>query len=334
MSTIIFIFDIVLIIIFACSGTLNVTAYCKHKHVRDLETGVLMFFYCLNSMIIFMSDFLLKVPLFEGAYHVLTYFGVKVICGIAISALYLCLTSSFLEKKIGFLHAIVMMPLICVTVYVGSLNGSATQHWIFYTIRQIYLAGYVLYYFIYYAYSRDSEYQIRISKYRPLFLVGGIFAFLVFVEDSTVIFNFQYVVNILDLKVFTEHNLSEDIFFAILAIIGVKNGFSQLTQSMEQAEATPCKTGPEKEVLLEKDVPVEEEPFITAYGLSNRQRDVLFLLMKDGTYQKMAEELGLSVGTVKFHAHGIYEKTDSRNRSELIHKYKEFYESRGQDPLT
>jgi DNA-binding CsgD family transcriptional regulator len=279
-------------------------------------------------MIIFMSDFLLKVPLFEGAYHVLTYFGVKVICGIAISALYLCLTSSFLEKKIGFLHAIVMMPLICVTVYVGSLNGSATQHWIFYTIRQIYLAGYVLYYYICYAYSKDREYQMRISKYRSLFLVGGIFAVLVFVEDSTVIFNFQYVVNILDLKVFTEHNLSEDIFFAILAIIGVKNGFSQLTQSIEQAEATPCKAGPEKEV------PLEEEPFITAYGLSNRQRDVLFLLMNDCTYQKMAEELGLSVGTVKFHAHGIYEKTDSRNRSELIHKYKEFYESRGQNTLT
>jgi len=328
MSTIIFIFDIVLIIIFACSGTLNVTAYCKHKHVRDLETGVLMFFYCLNSMIIFMSDFLLKVPLFEEAYHVLTYFGVKVICGIAISALYLCLTSSFLESKIGFLHAIVMMPLICVTVYVGSLNGSATQHWIFYTIRQIYLAGYVLYYFICYAYSKDREYQLRISKYRSLFLVGGIFAILIFVEDSTVIFNFQYVVNILDLKVFTEHNLSEDIFFAILAIIGIKNGFSQLTQSMEQTEAIRCKAGREKEV------PSEEDLFITAYGLSNRQRDVLFLLMKDWTYQKMAEELGLSVGTVKFHAHGIYEKTDSRNRSELINKYKEFYVSRGENPLT
>ncbi len=334
MSTIIFIFDIVLIIIFACSGTLNVTAYCKHKHVRDLETGVLMFFYCLNSMIIFMSDFLLKVPLFEEAYHVLTYFGVKVICGIAISALYLCLTSSFLESKIGFLHAIVMMPLICVTVYVGSLNGSATQHWIFYTIRQIYLAGYVLYYFICYAYSKDREYQLRISKYRSLFLVGGIFAILIFVEDSTVIFNFQYVVNILDLKVFTEHNLSEDIFFAILAIIGIKNGFSQLTQSMEQTEAIRCKAGREKEVPSEEEVPLEEDLFITAYGLSNRQRDVLFLLMKDWTYQKMAEELGLSVGTVKFHAHGIYEKTDSRNRSELINKYKEFYVSRGENPLT
>lgn len=334
MSTTIFIFDIVLIIIFACSCTINVTAYCKTKHVREFETGMLMFFYCLNSMIIFMSEFLLKLPLFEGAYNVLTYFSVKVISGIAISTLYMLLTASLLEKKIGILHAIIMMPLICITVYVGDLNGSVSQHWVFYTIRQIYLACFVLFYFIRYAFSKDREYKVRIRAYRFLFLIGGLFSLLIFAEDSMVIYHFQYVINTLNLKVFMEHNLSEDIFFVILAVIAVKSGFSQLIQRKEPAEIMESGIPLPVAAVCEAKTPCPEDPFIRTYGLSNRQRDVLYLLLKDKTYQDMGKELGLSVGTVKFHAHGIYEKTDSRNRSELIGRYEKFYESRQQTPLT
>ncbi|MFT4006052.1 MAG: helix-turn-helix transcriptional regulator [Lacrimispora sp.] len=334
MSTTIFIFDIVLIIIFVCSCTINITAYCKTKHVREFETGMLMFFYCLNSMIIFMSEFLLKQPLFEGAYNVLTYFSVKVICGSAISTLYMLLTASLLEKKIGILHAIIMMPLICVTVYVGDLNGSVSQHWEFYTIRQIYLACFVLSYFIRYAFSKDREYKIRIRPYRFLFLIGGIFSVLIFAEDTIVIFHFQYVINTLKLKVFIEHNLSEDIFFVILAVIGIKSGFLQLIQKSGPAEIMESGIPLSAVAVCEVKTSYPEDPFIKAYGLSNRQRDVLYLLLKDKTYQEMGEELGLSVGTVKFHAHGIYEKTDSRNRSELIDKYEKFYENQEQTTLT
>lgn len=334
MSTMIFIFDIVLIIIFACSCTINVTAYCKTKHVREFEIGMLMFFYCLNSMIIFMSEFLSKLPLFEGAYNVLAYFGIKVICGIAISTLYMLLTASLLEKKIGIFHAIIMMPLICVTVYVGDLNGSVSQHWIFYTIRQIYLACFVLYYFIWYAYSKDREYKIRIRAYRRLFVISGIFSVLIFAEDSMVIFHFQYVINTLNLKVFMEHNLSEDVFFVIMAVIGLKSGFSQLIQRKEPEEIVESGTPLSGMAAAREKTSCPEDPFIKTYGLSNRQCDVLYLLLKDKTYQEMGEGLGLSVGTVKFHAHGIYEKTNSKNRSELIGKYEEFYESRKENPLT
>lgn len=326
MRTTTFIFDIVLIMIFVCACTVNVTAYCKTKHVRELETGMLMFIYCLNAMIIFMSEFLVKLPFFEGAYNVLNYFGVKVICGIAISTLYLCLTAELLEKKPGILHGAFLLPLICVTVYVGDLNASVRQHWIFYTIRQIYLVGFALYYFISCAVSRDENYKMRMKRYRPIYIIACIFAGLILVEDSLVIFNFQYVINTLNLKVFMEHNLSEDVFFVILAVFAVRNGFIQLINSKEPVSDT----GPSgaQAVLMteqEESEKVPEDLFVTEYSLSKRQRDVLFLLLKDKPYQEMGDELGLSVGTVKFHAHGIYEKTDSKNRSELIRKYREFH---------
>lgn len=106
----------------------------------------------------------------------------------------------------------------------------------------------------------------------------------------------------------------------ILAVTVTKSGFVQLIHIKEEQ--------PLKEMTQEAAaVEVLEDLFVTRYALSNRQRDVLYLLLKDKTYQEMGNELGLSVGTVKFHAHGIYDKTDSKNRSELISKYRKFYEN-------
>lgn len=320
MRTIIFIFDIVLIMVFVCACTINVTVYCKTKHVRQLGVGILMFFYCVNGIIIFMSEFLVGIPFFQGAYNALTYLGVKMICGVLISTLYLFLTTNVLEKKFGVLHAVVLLPLICVTVYVGDLNASVRQHWIFYTIRQIYLAGFSGYYFIACAIKKEPEYRMRMKQYLPAFILAGFFAGMILIEDSLVIFHFQYVVNTLNLKVFMEHNVSEDLFFVILAVTVTKSGFVQLIHIKEEQ--------PLKEMTQEAAaVEVLEDLFVTRYALSNRQRDVLYLLLKDKTYQEMGNELGLSVGTVKFHAHGIYDKTDSKNRSELISKYRKFYEN-------
>ncbi|WP_124065754.1 helix-turn-helix transcriptional regulator [Clostridium sp. E02] len=314
MRTINFIYDMGLIIVFVCACTVNAASYIKTKQIRELRISMLMFFYCVNSLLIVMSEFLSELPFFEGAYNVLTYFGIKVICGIAISTLYLCLTTELLEKKFGGMHVAALLPLICVTVYVGDLNASVMQHWFFYTVRQIYLAGFALYYFVSYKVSREAEYKMRIKKYRLVFIIAGIFAVLIFVEDTFVIFHFQYVINTLGMKLFMEHNFSEDIFFVIIAVYAVRYGLLRLINK--------------KESLSKKRVAaMPEDRFVGAYGLSSRQCDVLFLLLKDKTYQEMGDLLGLSVGTVKFHAHGIYEKTESKNRSELIQKYREFHSS-------
>lgn len=319
MRTIIFIFDIVLIMVFVCACTINVTVYCKTKHVRQLGMGILMYFYCVNAIIIFMSEFLVRIPFFQGTYNVLSYLGVKMICGVIISTLYLFLTVDVLEKKFGVFHAVVLLPLICVTVYVGDLNASVRQHWIFYTIRQIYLAGFSAYFFLTCAISREPEYRLRMKQYLPTFILAGVFAGMILIEDSLVIFHFQYVVNTLHLKVFMEHNVSEDLFFVILAVKVIKGGFVKLIHMKEEQPLNEM-------VQVAAAVEVLEDLFVTKYALSNRQRDVLYLLLKDKTYQEMGNELGLSVGTVKFHAHGIYDKTDSKNRSQLILKYRKFYE--------
>lgn len=61
--------------------------------------------------------------------------------------------------------------------------------------------------------------------------------------------------------------------------------------------------------------PVEELP-----GLTAREMEILQLMVKGKTSQKVAERLGCSVNTVNHHAKSIYRKLNVHNRSELARK--------------
>ena len=55
-------------------------------------------------------------------------------------------------------------------------------------------------------------------------------------------------------------------------------------------------------------------------GLSKRENEILQLLSKGLLYKEIAEQLGISVGTVRQHIHKIYEKLHVQNRTEALNK--------------
>lgn len=54
--------------------------------------------------------------------------------------------------------------------------------------------------------------------------------------------------------------------------------------------------------------------------LSNRENEILQLLSKGLLYKEIAEQLAISVSTVRQHIHHIYEKLHVQNRTEAINK--------------
>lgn len=55
-----------------------------------------------------------------------------------------------------------------------------------------------------------------------------------------------------------------------------------------------------------------------AYKLSNREAEVLRLVVRGKSNQEIADELFLAVGTVKTQIHNILVKTEQQNRTTLI----------------
>jgi len=61
-----------------------------------------------------------------------------------------------------------------------------------------------------------------------------------------------------------------------------------------------------------------KNPFLDL--LSNREKEILQLLAKGLLYKEIAEQLGITTGTVRIHIHKIYEKLHVQNRTEAINK--------------
>jgi len=72
-----------------------------------------------------------------------------------------------------------------------------------------------------------------------------------------------------------------------------------------------------KLVSLFREEHIESEP---TTGLSKRENEILQLLSKGLLYKEIAEQLGISIGTVRQHIHKIYEKLHVQNRTEALNK--------------
>jgi DNA-binding NarL/FixJ family response regulator len=64
--------------------------------------------------------------------------------------------------------------------------------------------------------------------------------------------------------------------------------------------------------------PPRQEP--SAAVLSGRQKEIIAFLAKGYLYKEIADQLGLSVETIRTHIHNIYEKLHVRSRTEAVMK--------------
>jgi len=55
--------------------------------------------------------------------------------------------------------------------------------------------------------------------------------------------------------------------------------------------------------------------------ITKREMQLLELLADGLLYKEIAQQLGITVGTVKQHIHKIYDKLQVNNRTEAINKY-------------
>src|SRR6266487_3356126 len=64
----------------------------------------------------------------------------------------------------------------------------------------------------------------------------------------------------------------------------------------------------------------QDKNAIPVEALSNRENEILQLLSKGLLYKEIADQLSISVSTVRQHIHNIYEKLHVQNRTEAINK--------------
>ena len=65
-----------------------------------------------------------------------------------------------------------------------------------------------------------------------------------------------------------------------------------------------------------------KEEFCRNFSISDREREIVDLLIEGTPNMEIAENLCISINTVKTHVQNIYQKTDVSNRVQLLHRLK------------
>lgn len=133
--------------------------------------------------------------------------------------------------------------------------------------------------------------------------------------DTFVIFNIDQYSDIV-FKI-NNRNVSEDIYTIILSIAIIYFCNRDFPLSVLEKDAAKLEEN-------QSDEPVLLAPFCDAYQLTQREREVLSLLLECKTNQDIANELFLSIGTVKTHIHNIFVKLEVNKRAEVFVSYQLF----------
>lgn len=123
---------------------------------------------------------------------------------------------------------------------------------------------------------------------------------------------------------FTVYENDEKVFEALKAGASgylLKNtGLLQLIEALKELHngGSPMSANiARKLVTLFREEHAEAKP---TTGISKRENEILQLLSKGLLYKEIADQLGISVGTVRQHIHKIYEKLHVQNRTEALNK--------------
>lgn len=209
--------------------------------------------------------------------------------------------------------------------------------WLFYSIRQFYRFGFLLFFIYRHATAQDEQLKQRLRHF--VIPLTGVF-FLncsILIEDSLMISHLGPV--LFDSPWMSERNFSENFLWVFLCWCIIYVCSQQLfdripaqTALSEDAAPEPASVAPEKSITqTEAHTDTAAGPllqnlpaFAEYYKLTPREIEILKCLVQCQHTSEICDELNISMGTVKTHIHNIYMKLEINTRAELIRELSEF----------
>lgn len=201
----------------------------------------------------------------------------------------------------------------CLIVY--TMAESALRQWLFYELRQVFLAGTGVVIVWCYRHQTDEVERIRLRRFKWLFFVSVVLLVLIVIEDTIVIFILDPLNAVTPAPLYlSERNFSENLLASVYAIFAIYQAGKMLQLRFnEPIEANTSVRERHIEDLLPS--------YCARHDLTARERDILVLILKGKDNQNIASELHVALGTVKAHTHNIMVKANCASRQDLIRDF-------------
>lgn len=272
----------------------NSFQYLRHRKKEYLFASLLFVFLIIESGIVALSEFSLS---FEKLYetsdllYICMYFNYFIIIMIGRTIVGYAYDDPFTFKE--------KLMAVLIPVVVIIVDTFISYEWLDIVIYSLFYFSIIYLCYRYYLNNRPS------SK-KTLWLLGSIvvIACIGIIEVVEYYVSYQETAEIITSQVTLDYrNLSFDLIKLILSVVAIKKIFSSF-------DSTDSKLNIDEQVKL-----LTEE-----YELTNRQEEIVKLIVKGHSNKDIAELLFITEGTVKTHIHNIFKKVDISNRNQLLTK--------------
>ncbi|HIY82904.1 response regulator transcription factor [Rubneribacter sp.] len=192
------------------------------------------------------------------------------------------------------------------------------RKWILYSLRQFFLLGASLYFWLQYLGIDSAVERTRYRRKVPIMAVFTALAILIFLEDTVVMLLVPEPAshgNFLT-EFLYRRNIAEIALFVCIIGYAVRSSVRALELKRDQPPSPADLTNPHQRQMQEA-LPY----FAKRHELSSREEEILGYMLDGMSNQQIAQLLQVTVGTVKTHTSHIFKKVGAANRADLVQKF-------------
>lgn len=325
-----FLYENFLLIIHTATLSFALCLYLTRRQDRGelLPVIGLFTFYLLDNLVLEASS---AVPVFTAFYDrsFLTSPSIKSVIYLGIGYFTLLFWARARDSRFNPSQtaALVFLGLWLFFIPLAGLN--ATTNWLYFSGYQVFSILTALW--AVWALRRDPP--ARHGRWlRALVWTVLLMSVVIAAEDTYVIFQVDSY-DPESLQIFSR-NISEDILRLILCVFffvrflpghdAPQETPAAVPETAVVPEPEPEEVAPEPEISPEEREEQRRMQYFQSLGLTDREMEIMTLLLDDANNQQISETLHISPGTVKAHIHNIYQKCAVTHRYELVRQYETF----------
>ena len=325
-GTLLFVYGIVFVLVCMLTTSVSVCSYLVSHRRLYVSLSSFFFFDMLESALVFLDEYLgnknaidfvmLDFPMTHSLLKLLLS------CGVIASAwsFVLCVTDRFEERVFSVPVAIFAVG-EALSLLIPNNNLEQLSFYALRSLAMLAALGFIGWVAMH---GQEKGLVSYLHTLRRVFIVLAVLVLMVLLEDT---------VNLAGPFIYGEaasrsgflwsaewlyfsagRNVSENLMTLYASYMTIKNGAQIL--SMRFAEPPTANTS-----IAQQHVDSRLDYFCDTRGISQREREVLRLIIEGKSNPQIAGELYISIGTVKAHVHAIYRKCEVNDRATLLQEF-------------
>lgn len=314
--TALFYYTLIVMLIVAIAASVCVSAYFVSRRRTFLYLAISLLFYFFDVSLVFKDSFVTPQTVLDAA----SFWDVgdpvvSVIFGTG-TLLFLWLALCQYVGKGGpvmrFAPAAVFAVASLVAYY--SIGHVQWREFVFYSMRTALLLFYLAVLTVWYVSARDAATRETLGRHKVVALVAFLIIICILAEDVYVQLIFVPSTSPSNSWFLAERSFAENMLFVLIALVGMHA--AQKTLALRYV-APPERDDHPMDESIDRALPL----YAQQRGLSQRESEVLRLVVMGKDNQNIASELQLSPNTVKVHVRNILKKTDQPDRRALTQDF-------------